>query len=66
MLMLIEQHQLVKKDRTECQQLAAVQAFDWHLAVPLKDPWLILGFEDMLPAVIKCPGVTPTRLDRVA
>src|SRR5512139_927839 len=39
MLMLIEQHQLVKKDRTECQQLAAIQAFDWHLPVPLKDPF---------------------------
>ncbi len=25
---------------------------------------LILGFEDMLPAAIRCPGVTPARLDR--
>src|SRR5512138_3507281 len=39
MLMLIEQHQLVKKDRTERQQLAAVQACDWHWTVPLKNPF---------------------------
>jgi hypothetical protein len=32
----------------------------------LKEKRLILGFEDMLPAAIKCPGVTPARPDRGA
>lgn len=28
--------------------------------------WLILGFEGMLPAAIRCPGVPPARLGRAA
>src|SRR5512143_867801 len=62
MLMLIEQHQLIEKDRTERQPLAAIQAFDWHLAVPLKDPFepLIKRFDRLgTPLVKKPPHLYP-------
>jgi len=28
---------LIQKNRTQCEQLASLQAFDWHLSTPLKD-----------------------------
>jgi hypothetical protein len=35
--MLIEQGKLIKEDRTQGEQLTAVQAFDGHLAIPFED-----------------------------
>jgi hypothetical protein len=67
-LKLRKQHQY---RRLEARQPDLVVRYGAALSLPdclppaLPD-WLILGFEDMLPAAIKCPGVTPARLDRAA
>ena len=34
---LIEQDELIKHHGAESQELAAVQAFDWHLPAPFKE-----------------------------
>jgi len=36
-LVLIQQDDLIQQNRTQCEQLASLQAFDWHLPTPFKD-----------------------------
>jgi len=36
-LVLIQQDDLIQQNRTQCQQLAPLQAFDRHLTAPFKD-----------------------------
>jgi hypothetical protein len=45
-----------------CEMFKTIQ----HFFPDLLERWLILGFEDMLPAATECPRATPTRPDHGA